>query len=382
MKSKIYSLAIIAFCVFNLQQVNAQVDAVQLLRAGKDDGNKLMNAYLGPLFDGFGASLNNGWYNTAKPHGIAGFDVSFTYSLPSVSAAQKTFDANSLNLNSDPKLPRMVLLGSNGSSVSTLFGSSTDSTQVRIIQRLNQSDPLSDSIITSFKFPPGLGTNFGIGLPTLQAAIGVGFGTEVMLRITPKLTAGDFKAGMFGFGIKHGVSQWIWKDKKDKPPVDISAIFGYTSLFASLAFNDSYLKPDSAYPFYGALPDNDYKESQKMSFTGSGFMIGAVVSKKLSLLTVYLGGNYNTSKINLKMEGQYPVSFIETNIGPNLGKKMIINISDPINIESKLNYMRFTAGVRIKLAILTINCEYNLAKVSTINFGLGINLQSVYPFKL
>ncbi|MDP1725919.1 MAG: hypothetical protein Q8M15_03980 [Bacteroidota bacterium] len=381
MKLKIYSLAFLMVGIFSYQTAHAQADAAQFLKAGKEDGNKLINAYLKPLFDGFGASLNNGWYNTARPHGILGFDVSFTLNLVPISESQKTFDATTLNLNSDLSKPRMVLVGSNGTSIPTIYGDDKTSTSIKVVQRFNASDPASDSVITSFPFPPGLNQPYGVGLPTIQAAVGVGFGTEVMLRITPKLTADNFKAGMFGFGVKHSISQWIWTDKEKKPPIDISGIFGYSSLNAEFSMGDNYLKPDSTYP--GALPDADYKSSQKMTFTGNGMMIGAVVSKKLAFLTVYVGGNYNTSKVSLKMEGKYPVTFIETDVAStNFGKRKIINFDDPINIESSLNYFRGTAGVRIKLLILTINGEYNIGKVNTISVGLGINLQSIKPFKL
>lgn len=381
MKLKIYTLALLTTGIFSYQTANAQADAAQFLKAGKEDGNKLINAYLGPLFDGFGASLNNGWYNTARPHGILGFDVSFTLNLVPISDNMKTFDATGLNLNSDISRPRMVLVGSNGTSIPTIYGDDKTSTKINVVQRFNPSDPASDSVVTSFPFPPGLNTPYGVGLPTVQAAVGVGFGTEVMLRITPKLNAGDFKAGMFGFGVKHSISQWIWTDKEKKPPIDISGIFGYSSLSAEFSMGENYLKPDSAYP--GALPDADYKSSQKMTFTGSGMMVGAVVSKKLAFITVYVGGNFNTSNVSLKMEGKYPVTFIETDIAStNFGKRKIINFEDPIEIESSMSYMRFTGGVRLKLLILTINGEYNIGKVNTISVGLGINLQSIKPFKL
>ena len=32
------------------------------------DGKSLIEAYISPLGNSLGAALNNGWYNTAKPH--------------------------------------------------------------------------------------------------------------------------------------------------------------------------------------------------------------------------------------------------------------------------------------------------------------------------
>ncbi len=219
MKTKIYSLLLVVF-IYSNYQAKAQGDAVQFIKAGKDDGNRLISAYLGPLFDGFGASMNNGWYNTAKSHGLGGFDISATYSIIQIGPDQQNFDASKINLNTDTKYPRLIILSSNpnGSIIPTIYGNDQDSTKVKVVQRFNQADPNSDSVITSFKFPPGLGLQFGPGLPTAQAAIGIGFGTEVMLRITPKLNTGDIKAGMFGFGLKHNFSHWIWKGNT-KPPL-------------------------------------------------------------------------------------------------------------------------------------------------------------------
>ena len=41
-------------------------------------GEKLIEAYFTPMAESFGAGLNSGWYNTAKPHSLGGFDLTFT----------------------------------------------------------------------------------------------------------------------------------------------------------------------------------------------------------------------------------------------------------------------------------------------------------------
>ena len=43
-----------------------------------DNTEALLEAYISPLTISFGTALNNGWYNTAKPHKLGGFDVTFT----------------------------------------------------------------------------------------------------------------------------------------------------------------------------------------------------------------------------------------------------------------------------------------------------------------
>ena len=48
--------------------------------AGDDitQGEKLIEAYFTPMAESFGSGLNSGWYNTAKPHSLGGFDLTFT----------------------------------------------------------------------------------------------------------------------------------------------------------------------------------------------------------------------------------------------------------------------------------------------------------------
>ncbi|NQZ77234.1 MAG: hypothetical protein HRT61_14205 [Ekhidna sp.] len=52
----------------------AQVDFGTFLEASAEDANTLLENYLRPAFLGFGYGINSGWYNTAKPHKLLGFD--------------------------------------------------------------------------------------------------------------------------------------------------------------------------------------------------------------------------------------------------------------------------------------------------------------------
>ena len=56
------------------------------------DGKSLIEAYVSPLAYGLGTALNNGWYNTAKPHHFGGFDVTLTANLLLVPTEAKTFN--------------------------------------------------------------------------------------------------------------------------------------------------------------------------------------------------------------------------------------------------------------------------------------------------
>lgn len=395
MKMKNYNLWILASAMVTSFQASAQFDVATFMKSGKDDANKLINGYMKPMFDGFGASMNNGWYNTGKVHGIGGFDVTATINFVSIKDEMKTFDASAIGLNTDPSKPRLIPApGSVLGSSPTIYGSKdANGVVLQMWQRMAKPAPLvgdTDIMASEFNMPSGTGAPVGIGLPNAQLAVGIGFGTEIMIRFMPTMSTGDFKVNMFGFGAKHSVSQWIFKGI-DNPPIDLSAFFGYNKFNSEFGFGENFLPAatdsnGNQYP--GALPESDYKNSQKITFSGSGLTIGAVVSKKLLFITPYLGASYSRSNVTMKMAGKYPVPFVDTepmvggNPNPNAGKPFILNMEDPITIESALNYMRFTAGLRIKLLILTIGGEYNIGKINTMGFNIGINLQSIKPFKL
>ena len=52
----------------------------------------LLEAYFTPMAESFGAGLNNGWYNTAKPHSLGGFDLTFTLNTVIIPNSAKTFN--------------------------------------------------------------------------------------------------------------------------------------------------------------------------------------------------------------------------------------------------------------------------------------------------
>jgi len=76
----------------------SQEDAVKMLSGNLSDAKLLTKAYLEPFGKSFGTSLNNGWYNTAKPHKLFGFDITFTAAITVPPSADSKFDVSKLNL--------------------------------------------------------------------------------------------------------------------------------------------------------------------------------------------------------------------------------------------------------------------------------------------
>lgn len=376
MKKRILILSLSAFSLFSASDVQAQGDAATLLRGGVSDANLMMNAYMGPMMKSFGAGLNGGWFQTAKPHGIGGFDITFSANLAFAPDADKVYDVATLGLN------KLRLQSGQPSSAPTVFGDGKGP-----VVELVEKSPFTnnDTPLTTFELPPGAGITF-VPVPTIQFQVGVGFGTELGLRYLPTINAGDFSIGIFGFAVKHDFKQWIPGIKE--MPFDLSAMFGYTSLNAEFGFGKNGLQPDTSSDVYkpSDLPAFD---NQKIVFGGSAWTINVLVSKKLGPLTPYLGLGYQHSNVSLALKGDYPITGPNdpakaTNpTDPSFGKPArVISITDPIDISGKNSGVRATVGVRLKLLLLTIHGDYTFAAYNMASVGVGLNLQSIVPFKL
>ena len=65
----------IAILLFGFQSKSQQITIFE------DDASNFLEAYFSPIGESFGAGLNNGWYNTAKPHKLGGFDITLPFEI-------------------------------------------------------------------------------------------------------------------------------------------------------------------------------------------------------------------------------------------------------------------------------------------------------------
>ena len=78
--SKNFVLIILFFC-FSIS-LTAQIKTLgEFFAGGVSDAGKLFEAYITPWANSIGTSLSGGWYNTAKPHKLGGFDITFTTNI-------------------------------------------------------------------------------------------------------------------------------------------------------------------------------------------------------------------------------------------------------------------------------------------------------------
>ncbi len=332
-------------------------------------------SYLQPLATGFGTAMNSGLYNTAKTHGILGFDIQFKIGMglaPAEKPSQTTyqFDLSTLdditfdvqgysitldpdNIFSDRTTPNIVggeagyftvnesyVTGEVESQLYTQIHSAYPTlTDTQINTMIDgMSTDINTAITNNVKFRsiPGLKSisalknakTMPFPFPILQASVGLPLGIEPSIRLIPKFEVpGDLgkaigEISAFGAGVKFDVDRWI--------PVPLFPV----DLAAQIYF-------------------------QKMNIgellSANSTAMNLMVSKKLLFLTPYLGVGKESSKFtaSYKMEGGHKIEF---------------------DIKGK-NSMRYTAGLNIKILVLQVNAEYSVGEYNAAGIGVGFALR-------
>jgi hypothetical protein len=358
----------------------------QVLQAGAADANLILNKYMEPLGKAWVYDMGNGWYNTAAPHKLLGFDITFGAALASPTSADKEFDLATLGLTAitpaDPaktKAPTILNGDIKNSLNIVLKGTFNGPTGPQpYTQNLTEKNPL---VLQGFSLPAGM----GMPLPYAQVGIGLVFGTDVTIRFFPQMKLGSYgKLGLWGFAIKHDIKQWIPVVKE--LPFDASVLIGYTKFTSSVDID--YKKSITGSVDYVnaavVIPTN-----QKIENELSALSMNLLVSKKLLFFTPYLGIGYLSGSFKLNLNGDYILPTLAANPGfnplqpistTNPITRTEINttstiIKNPVKIDNPASGMNLTVGFRIKLLILTLHAQYTLQEYSTITAGLGFSFR-------
>ena len=330
------SVLVAVFATFSLP-LCAQDDLEKLLEESVDDGRKLIGAYVDPVMKSLSLSLNQGWYNTAKPHKIAGVDLTITVNAMTVPQSERMFRPDQLGLT-------QVQLATNSATypyAPTLLGSDREPTfQLK-------SDPSS-----TFQGPGGLNLKEEIRtdkvpVPMVHLGFGLPKNTDIKFRYVPTLNVGeDGTVKMFGLGIMHDIKQWIPGIKL--MPFDLSAFVGYTKFELQTQLDAG--NPENA--------------DQKGVFTMNATTVQAVIGKKFSVITFYGGIGYNIAKSNLALKGRYDIN--------DDGDETDPFEKDPVDLKFAASGPRATIGTRLKLAVFTFHADYTLQKYKCLTVGFGI----------
>jgi hypothetical protein len=299
----------------------AQNNQISILNQDIAQGEKFIEAYFTPMAESFGAGLNSGWYNTAKPHSLGGFDITFTLNTVLIPNTAETF--NIKNAGGD-------IFTSNETEASTILGSSDKTT----MSYYNASTGIS----STFEMPGGFKIP-AMPLPIMQAGIGLIKNTAIDIRFMPMLNVGDnINVNLFGVGLKHDILQWI-PAIGDAAPMSLSLQWGYTNLNTDLEIYD-----------------------QKISLNTKANTFNLVVSKKLLLITGYAGIGYNSATTNFAADANFDLD------GIRFDEKV------EIDFESNRN-LRTNIGLRLNMSVVTIQADYTFAKYPTATLGVGVSVR-------
>lgn len=295
--------------------------------SGSQDAANFLSAYFSPFSESIGAGLNRGWYNTAKPHKLAGFDVSLSLNLITIDDNLASFDVNKLDNFS-----------SSSTSTPTILGSGEGAT-------INYE---ANGISTQFVMPDQNIKLNAIPIPTLNAGLGLFKGTEVNVRYIPTYNydigfVGKGSIELYGVGLKHDILQWI--------PLAKALPFNLSIQGAFSQFNTSF-----------EVESQSVKQDVGLDISATTFNL--IVSKKIALITAYASIGQNT--VN---------STFTSNTNFKLGSSSTLDFDLPVEIDMpKATEFQGSAGIRLQFAIFTIyaNQTFSSYPVTTAGFGVSI----------
>jgi hypothetical protein len=345
----------IILCLFSLVSFS-QFKDVDFLRTAPVDGVKYLEAYITPYANAFGAGLNGGWYNTAKPHKFGGFDITLNTSVGMVPTSAQTFDASKIGLSSS-------ITGAGISS--TVAGPD--------IAGPTMSYNSNGVTLASFKAPKGTNWRY-VPVPSAQIGIGLPMGTELKFRFVPKIKIKDGDIALWGVGLLHNLTQYLPGDKV--LPFDVSLFGGYTKLMANVPLG---LDPDpSITRNYTNVNASTAFESQKMNVTVGALNVSAIASLNLPVITFYGGLGYAKTRTTVALEGNYPLPVAVALPFPHAeyNDSGVKKGSDFPKMDIKnFSGLRANIGFRLKLAIVTIHFDYTRAQYNVFTTGLGFSFR-------
>ncbi len=339
-------------------------DIGKFFAGGTEDAEKLFESYMGPYFNAFGTSLSGGWYNTAKPHQLGGFDITATFNTAIVPGSDRSFDVDQIGLE------YLKLAPGADAETPTIAGDRNVGSQLNYNFESMGVSGMSET--KAFNMPKGTGVPV-IPTPMVQAGIGLIKDTEINGRYMPPITSNGLDIGMWGIGFKHGLKQWIPFVKKI-PILHLTVQYGYTKLNAQ---GDMYVTPSMI-----NASDNTTTadwSSQKLEMITQSHTGNILVSANLPVVCFYGGIGFATTKTNLDLKGDFPVIDISS-VSSDLSVSEDSYVTDPLslvlrNTDGSKTKPRYNVGVRFKFAVVTLNFDYTYANYSMASAGLGLSFR-------
>jgi len=360
-RTRLYSL-LITILVLTGPQAGAQVET-DFLKAGINDGMKLMEAYIEPFANAFGAGFNSAWYNTAKTHKLGGFDVTLSVSAGFVPADALEFDLAAIDFENltlvDPQA---------GTMAPTIAGADENGPALHFMQTL-PSSPGTEIEVVNFDSPPGI--DFTIApSPMLQLGVGLPLASEIKFRYIPTTPVDEGSVRLLGGGLMKSISEHI--GAFTLLPVNISLFGGYNTLRGEVPIS---VEPDTDIN-YTTYSMADFAD-QYFIVDVSAWTVSLVASVDIPVVSGYMGIGYGKTTTNMNIKGYIPLPVLDPDIStssPVYTDEGVVEEVEKISIE---NYsgLRFNVGGRVKLGVFTIHAGYTYASYNVLTVGLGVSFR-------
>tara|TARA_B100001287_G_scaffold228405_1_gene198528 strand:+ start:108 stop:1124 length:1017 start_codon:yes stop_codon:yes gene_type:complete len=310
--------------------------------ASDQDKNLLANNYFNPLFKSMQISMSEGWARSAKTHKKFGFDIAFFGSgiaIPNSQKVSSTFGFESVVAN--------------GPTSPTIFGNESNTENIVNFFSAEQGTNLN----TTFQSPNGYSSILSSGrllLPNIQGSLGLPLKSEIIIRYMPKVSFKGAEFTAFGVGLKHSISQYFSLSKVT--PLNLSVLLSSAKMVGN-------------YPLAESSQISGSNQSIDLDISSSTF--GLIGSADLKIVSLYASISQVLSKSSFNVNGTYDISYF-TDPG-NI--PIELSVVDPIDISSKMNYLRKNIGLSLNFPLLKFFVDYSVQDYSTINAGLAFSVR-------
>ncbi len=329
--------------------------------------------YVNPLVTAFGSGMNSGWFHSAKPHKLLGFDIGARAMVVTFPDDQKIFNFDvsqledydfsptiegyTINLSATDLYPNTevpTVLGSNDEV--DIRADKDQLVQIIIDQLVEQG--ASDAVISAASSTiAAAADNALLAVPPLKLA---GTGLEFLPLIVPQAAVG---LSLPTLPIK---AELVFRGM---PEIDLGNDLGKFKFFgggAKLAL-DPFI-PIPMFPVNIAVGAYAQKMALGSVFEANNTLISLMAGKDFSLLLFGVGiyGAVGMESSNIKINYEYMNDE---------------DANDPLNgTEIKFdmkgeNKFRTTVGASVKLATFKISADYSMGADNVVTVGAGLSIR-------
>lgn len=321
--------------------LSAQDNLGKLLASGIEDTRTFAADYFRPGTEASMYNLSSGWFQSAEVKGVLGFEFSIIGS-----GAVNLGEHQAFLMRTTDYQNLEFADGSSEKEVATFLGHNQPPVDVH----LTYDTPLGSEQVT-ITLPDGLASAGVDFVPSafLQARLGIFKGTELKVRYFPKINYEDVEAEIYGAGIQHEITSWLFPVDM---PVAISGIVAYTKMNGSYDFTrQNYLDG----------------ENQRVKTEMDTWLFSGIVSTNLPVINFYGGLGYVSGSSNTAMLGTYIVRDERTGY-------TVAEVEDPFSLDDEIGGVKASLGLSLKLGFVKLHADYSFQEYETVSAGLHFGI--------